>query len=489
MKILLVSPPNLRLFGLSNRNFPLGLGYLASALSSAGHECIIYNADFATSQARWGWTDAEKIMLEGNSGYNETLRDLKKPVWQEIKRVISDVSPDIIGITCMTSTMGAAINVARCAKTIDPKIKVIAGGVHPTILPDEVLLLPEVDIVIKGEGERAIIDVVDALSRNVLHRLPSAKRIGEKTIVEPDQKMLVENIDSISFPARGQLLNKDKYDRDSFGMLIGSRGCPFDCIFCSSHKMWGRKVRFRSAGNIVREIASVKKEFGTEFFEFVDDSFTLRKDIVYDLCSRLLSERLNVRWVCPTRVDLIDRHIVKEMKKSGCVRISLGIESGSEETLRRTHKHLTKDAIRNAIKIINEEGVKTMGYFIFGFPWENQHHVYETLDFIHEIDLDIVQYNFAVPLPGTELFKTLESEQRLPPHATPFEWSNFYQHSPRLSLFSSDLDEGVKKMLVEETKRRLGHYSMVKWRMRQGLHGLSFYRRVIKNCIKSLCEK
>jgi pyruvate-formate lyase-activating enzyme len=454
MKILLVYPPWLRLFGLSSTYFPLNLGYLAAELRKHGYETIIYDGDFDSSNKTDSFIDAEKIMTSNFKRYMAILQDLDHPIWQKLRQIIETVGPDIVGITSMTAAYGSAINVAKCAKWVNKDIVVILGGVHPTLLPEQTIKEPEVDIVVIGEAEIKIPKLVAAIEKKDLSSIGYQYRNG-KYIVNSMPGSAIEDINSLEFPARDLLLNVKDFPASAFGTLMASRGCPFQCIFCSSHKMFGRKVRFRTAPNIIEEILTVHRIFGTVDFHFEDDTFTLKKDLILEFCKCLKEEDMKISWSCPTRVDFITPEIVREMKSAGCSTISLGIESGSEETLNRIRKNITLNQIRNAVKIIKDAGIRVMGYFVFGFPWETEEHFKMTLDFIEELDMDIIQHNFAVPLPGTELYEIVESGGILPPHETPIDWSHFYQHSPRLP-FSKMIDQKSKASIMEYIETRIG---------------------------------
>lgn len=431
MKILLIYPPWLRLFGLSMPDFPLNVGYLAAELRKNGHEAVIYNADFDLSSKGDSFVDTETVIMSNYNRYMAILRDLRHPIWQELRETIEALVPDVVGITSMTATYGSAINVAKCVKQVNEDIIVILGGVHPSVLPEDVIKEPEVDLVVRGEGEVTLVKLIEAIKKKALSSI-GIQYGNDKYVINPMAESTIADIDLLGFPARDLLLNSESFPPNAFGSLIGSRGCPFHCIFCFSHKMWGRKVRFRTACNIVEEIVAVKETFGTYRFHFQDDTFTLRKDLVLEFCKRLKGEGINLKWSCPTRVDFIDAEIIGEMKSAGCSTISLGIESGSEDTLKRIKKGITIEQVRSAVKMIKDEGILVRGYFIFGFPWETKEHITMTLNLIEELDLDIIQYNFAVPLPGTELYQMIESQGMLPPHKTALEWSQFYQHSPLL---------------------------------------------------------
>ncbi|MGD2279307.1 MAG: radical SAM protein, partial [Candidatus Omnitrophota bacterium] len=207
----------------------------------------------------------------------------------------------------------------------------------------------------------------------------------------------IEDLDNLPFPGWKHFKNAKDY------MIITSRGCPYDCVFCMQAS--GKKVRKRSSGKVIEEIENVLKERKPERFLFYDETFTLDKRKVHELCDLLIKKGLNkkIKWSVTTRVDAVDRDILGKMKQAGCDHIEFGVESGNEEMLKRIKKGITKQQAEKAVSLAKEMGFHTEGAFILGHPHENMKTALETIDFAAKLNPDIVQLGIMVPYPGTEV--------------------------------------------------------------------------------------
>jgi len=392
-KVLLISPPWYRIFGGSSFASPLGLCYIAAVLEEHGYDVVIYNADFKNN--------LELISdREITARYDEYLRILKNinhPLWKEIQRVISYQSPDIVGISVTTAKYGSALNISHLVKIFDPKIPVVWGGVHPTILPEETIKNKDVDIVVRGEGEYTFLDLIENID-NLNDVLGITYKENDKIIHNPNRP-LIQNLDELPFPARHLLLEKENYPPEAFGNIFASRGCPYNCIFCASHKVWTRKVRYRSPENVVDEIKYIQKTFKTHHFRFEDDSFTINKKWVYEICNLLIKEKLNIQWTTETRADIVTDDLIKKMKLAGCKNITIGVESGNEKILKKIKKGITIEQIKNANKILKQNGVGLSAFFMIGFPWETKREINNTISLMKELDPSIAVFSVATPYP------------------------------------------------------------------------------------------
>jgi len=182
-----------------------------------------------------------------------------------------------------------------------------------------------------------------------------------------------------------------------------SRGCPFDCIYCLTPTISGRKARHRSTENIIGELKECIDKFGIRDFFFRADTFTINRDRVIDLCKRILDDGLNIVWAANSRVDTIDAGRLEWMKKAGCTMVALGIESGSEESLKTMKKGTTVEQAREAVALCRKNKMKTYGFYLIGFPWEDERHINDTLDLALELDCDFNEIHIATPYEGTGL--------------------------------------------------------------------------------------
>ena len=230
-KVLLISPPWYRIFGGCSDSSPLGLCYIAAILEKHGYNVSVYNADYKTDLQP---TSVVELTAKYDT-YLRTLNDMNHPLWKEVGAVISKQSPDIVGISVMTAKYGSALNVSRLVKDFDPDIPVVWGGVHPTILPDETMKNKDVDIVVRGEREYTFWELIENLESLDKVLGITYKENGE--IIHKPNRPLIENLDELPFPARHLILEKENYHPEAFGNIFASRGCPYNCIFCASHKV------------------------------------------------------------------------------------------------------------------------------------------------------------------------------------------------------------------------------------------------------------
>lgn len=410
MNILLIDPPFYRFFHYYNRYFPLGLSYLAATLKKAGHRVTIYDADCNRHSKGMDYTR----LPEKYRTYLRELKNPENPVVKEVSEIFVKYQPDMVGITVMTPKAASAFTVAALAKRYHKDCTVVFGGPHATLKSDEILSdCKDVDFVVRGEGEAALLDLVNALDAKrsghsqLLHgnfnRVDGLSYRRGDAIVHNSTQRFADNLDDIPFPAREMLLGTDTYTSEDMGLLMGSRGCPYHCSYCAT-QIWTRKVRYRSLENIIEEIRYVQQRYGTRQFTFKDDSFTVNRKRVMEFCHLLTDGGTKINWDCNTRVDLVDRELLKTMKKAGCNSIKVGVESGSERILKLMDKGITLESIKEASKLFRKAGIHWTSYFMMGIPTETREDIQKTVDLLHEIKPSFASIGVYEPFPGTRLF-------------------------------------------------------------------------------------
>lgn len=368
----------------------LGLLYIAAVLERAGYEVSVNNIH------DYEWKNIE----------NTPQRYIEKLV---------DKSTDLIGFTCLTPQFPKYKFLARQIKEKFPEIPIVVGGVHPTALPYGVLRENETDFIVIGEGEETMLEFCERLNEG--RSLQDCRGIGYKQnngelIINPPRP-LIQNLDSLPFPAR-HLIPYDKYITGSSirgywsnrgASTMVSRGCPFNCIYCSSHLMFGRKVRYRSPQNVILEIKQLKDEYKIDSLWFMDDTFTVNKKYVTEFCDLLREEGIDIKWSCQSRVDtVVDKELLHKMKKAGCVQIELGVESGSDKVLKALKKGFTVSQVVLAFKLIKEAGIRPLATFMLGNPSEDYSDIRRTRDLVKQIKPAYAQFFITTPYPGTELY-------------------------------------------------------------------------------------
>jgi len=379
------APPEDGAWYLGKRLPPIGLMYVAAALEKAGFEVQ---------------------MLDNYL--------MKKPI-DEIKQLVINLNPQIIGITCGSATYTRCIETARAIKEVLPICKIVVGGWHASYVPDSLLENPEIDYVVMGEGERAITQLATCIINGNEPAAISIAGVAFKrqgiNIKNPPK--FIENIDEIPFPAR-HLLPLELYDRTIEYLSVKpadvmsiSRGCVYDCGFCETKKLWGNICRAFSPQRVIDEIRDLQSKYGTKGLYFINDNFTLRKNQTIELCNLMIKNKLDLEWVCDTRVDLVNQELLENMSKAGCKTVWFGVESGSQRVLKRIGRNTTLEQIENAFKLCRKNEIKTACSFMLGVPDETLKDMEASLKFAKKINPDWCLFNVFIANPDSKLYQEL----------------------------------------------------------------------------------
>ncbi len=354
---------------------------------------------------------------------------------------LKEFRPDYLLVNVATPTFKNDISVTSVAKEICPNIVTIAkGAAFLTIAFEAMYFAKELDIVIQGEAEDTL--------KEILEGKPSHEILGiyyrdDIRVKYTGARPFVEDLDSIPFPAR-HLVDNSIYRRPDTGEVQAvvkvSRGCPFHCFFCLATPVSGAKVRKRSPQNIVDEIRECVEKYGIKNFLFWSDIFNIDKEWVMELCQLIIDSGLDITWSANTRADTADEEIAAMMYKAGCRLVSIGVESGSQEMLDKMGKRITLDDVRLTVKIFKKFGFKIYNYFVIGLPWETKDTVEDTIDFAIELDSDFISFYTATPLPGTKFYEYAK-EHKLIDSDTSFKSAYFY---PSVNTHSLTKDEVFK---------------------------------------------
>ena len=412
---------------------PLGLGYIASSLQQAGYtvhllDCTFMKRDEALSQALA--TGAE-----------------------------------VVGIYCMVTLVEDCLWFARRLR--DQCRLLIAGGPLPTC--DPLPFLDDFDVVVRGEGEQTLIELLSAWEEGtdwscvaglVYRNQAFAREAGEAGHLETTVRPFHKDLDRLPFPPR-QLFPNESYIRFgkkkygySITTVMSTRGCPFHCEFCSN-VVFGGTYRVRSPGNVVDEIEEALA-LGYDRIAFADDVFTLNRRRVLAVCAEIKKRGLQFQWECLGRVDTLDYATAVEMKTAGCARIYFGIESGNDRILKLMKKEITTAQARNAVEAAHQAGLEVGAFFILFYPGETDETVLETLRFATSLPLDYLGLTMPYPLPGTALYERVKNQifRAWRPEDS-LLWSHVLIYDSEFSEFKMWF--GILKGHVQfETRRRLG---------------------------------
>lgn len=334
---------------------------------------------------------------------------------QEFAQQVHGLGPRLALLETSTPSIEFELQTAAAIKEWSPGTFVALLGSHVTRYHRETVAEnPAVDAVLRGEFEYTAADLARALQNGgpLDSVLGLTFRDTEGAVRANNDRPLLEPLDQMPFPARhivkGEGYRAGIYSGGRPTSMVSSRGCPYRCTFCLwPDTLYGHDFRARSAANVVDEIEQAVRTFGHDEIYFDDDTFTIDRQRVLDIC-RLIQERglhKQVEWIAQCRVDTVDREVLGAMKAANCGYILFGVESGSPEMLKKMRKGITVDKVRAAFKLTRELGIKTQAFFLFGIPGETQETIRQTIEFAKELNASSTQFAIAIPHPGTALYE------------------------------------------------------------------------------------
>lgn len=356
---------------------PLGIAYVGASLLKDGHKVKLIDCD---AEPDW---------------------------WQKIARTCRSFKPELVGFYAMTWTFRQDNEILGKIKKILPQVKSVVGGPNVSSFPKESLEYGDFNFAVKGEGEIAAVELVEALEgKRKFSSVDGLIWRNNKKIVQNKDRVLIKDLDSLPFPAWDLLPVKNYYDvftkHSHFVTILTTRGCPYRCTFCDRKNRMGRGWRRRSPENIIEEMKSVHKKYGISEFMFFDDNFIVDRDWVMDFCQKV--EGLGFVWEVRARVDMVDLPLLKAMKKGGCYRIRYGMESADNQSLKLIQKDITVEQIKKAAKVSHQAGIEIFAYFMLGLPKETEAKMLKTLNLTVEIDPDFVLLSKTILIPGSDMF-------------------------------------------------------------------------------------
>lgn len=321
--------------------------------------------------------------------------------------------PYIFGISALTASIHRGYEIAKLLKGLYPECVIIIGGIHPTVLPEEVLAHSEIDLVVRGEGEEVLDQLYEGIKSgrdvSILRGL-SFRRDGR--IVHNPDAALPELSKLPRFPYE---LFESHGERYSFGFIASSRGCPYDCIFCSQRSISGQRFRYVPTEIVIEEMELLLGRLGQTHINFVDDNFTANRPRVRQLCEEMIRRGYNKKatFDCQTRADAVNEEVLGLLRQAGFRLINFGLETASERLMVLLNKKETVQQNIEAVRMAKKFGFGVSGTFIFGLPTETRKDRWDAYRLAKELDLDYVRFNNATPYPGTRLFEIAQEEKRL----------------------------------------------------------------------------
>jgi anaerobic magnesium-protoporphyrin IX monomethyl ester cyclase len=412
MKIILINPYPKNSEGINEATIypPIGLAYLASYLRQEGF------SDIRIIDANIRRIENERLL--------ETLK-LENPA--------------IVGVHLNVVLGGSGVELCRMIKKALPS-RVFVGGPLVSSNPVEMLKLSEAEAAVIGEGEVCFAEICRGAD---LASLPGvAYWRGGEVVVNPPAP-LIANLDDLPFPAYDLLppfgMYKSRARKKPLGVILTSRGCPYQCTFCNS-SVFGKKFRARSPENVLRELDMLVNDFGIRQLDILDDNFTMdipRAEAILDgIIARKYKLLINLQN--GVRADRIDESIIRKMKLAGVFKAGIGVESGDERILASIKKRLSLEKVKEAFRMFRKAGILTSAFFIIGFPEDTRESIEKTIDFAIEADPTVCNFALLLPFPGTEMYRELKAAGRLKDpdllfYDTGFLASKVYHTSPTLT--------------------------------------------------------
>lgn len=338
--------------------------------------------------------------------------------YKEIIEEVRKFRPDVIGLSAVTPTIAKTAKLASMIKDTYPSLPIVIGGPHVTALPEPTLLdYLSFDYGVIGEGEETAVDLVEALSAE---RIPAdvpgiAFRENGKISFTHGRQPL-ENLDTLPFPAWDLLDGFPfryhpavfKYKKLPSTHIVSARGCPHKCIFCDT-SAFGHRIRFHSPEYVLEMVNYLVKDFKIKEIIFEDDQFLIQKERVEKICRGFLKYKGGISWCCSGRVNYVDNSaLLKLMKRSGCWQINYGIESGNQKILDFAQKAISLDQVEKAVRLTQEAGILSKGYFILGLPYETEETMAKSIQFAKRLPLQDVSVFMLTPFPGSEMYNMAE---------------------------------------------------------------------------------
>jgi radical SAM superfamily enzyme YgiQ (UPF0313 family) len=328
---------------------------------------------------------------------------------------IKEMAPDVVGINCDLISIDNVAKIVKRLRAAD--IPTIVGGPEVSIHPQDTFEFVSPDICVYGEGELTMLEFCKIMRERGVDRAALGEVEGivyssdERIVVNPPRR-LMEDLDILPFMPL-HLFAMDKYSRkspdgmDSTDLICTSRGCPFKCAFCSNEYVWGKKVRAMSPSRVVDEIEYLMNKWGTKVVYFREDNFTVQRKRALAICDEILARKLDIKWICESRVDVVDDELLWKMKSAGCYSIWFGVESGSQRVLDMLDKGITVEQTESAFKLCRKYGIKPGASAMFGIPGEKKDEMMQTYRLLRRIK---PSYFFIAPflgIPGSRMYDTI----------------------------------------------------------------------------------
>jgi radical SAM superfamily enzyme YgiQ (UPF0313 family) len=455
MKAALIRPPEVNPYWNATRP-SLGISYIASYLESNGIQVKIFDANYNT------WTDHQTVEF------------------------VAAYKPDIIGLSSMTHEISMAHTIASLLRLRLPNAPTVIGGCHITALPKETLKeFINFTYGIYGEGEQTLLALVRAIQDGTEDGLSAINglvyRGTHDIIVNPARDRLSsQELDALPYPAFHQYYKDTQLltGKDDCYVMISSRGCPYNCVFCM--QVLGREVRRRSAENVVQEMEYAIDHYSAHTIYFLDEILLFNDQLTYDTLELMIQRKIpnRIQWRGLTRVNLVSEKLIKKAKEAGCFSLEIGIESGSDEILKRINKRITVKQAEEAVKIIKKAGISVEANFILGHPYETLETVKATINLAARLNPNMIAIGVMTPYPGTKIYEMAQNGEGGYRLLTK-DWTKYDKYGGR----ALELDGLPLKELEKWQRKGLLNFYLKNFRFLDLFKFILTYRRAIINLL------
>jgi radical SAM superfamily enzyme YgiQ (UPF0313 family) len=359
---------------------------------------------------------AHLAAVAGEAGCETELCDMSfsRDPFGDLARKLESFAPDLVAISIVTPQLRAAVDVSKIVRDCSPDSLLMLGGPHATVMPEDTLERTGADLVYSGEGEVAFAHILET---GEWTRLQGACFRSDGELIRNPGLLLTENLDDILPPDRS-IFDMETYFAHWYSMdrvnprlrgtsVMGARGCPFACTFCQPtlSEIFGSAMRKRSPEGIVKELSGLKEEYGIDSFMFEDSTFIIDSKWVHRICDLLLERRLDLKWCCNVRADLLTGELLDHMYEAGLRKVNIGVESASQRVLDEIYnKQITVEGVRRALALCKERKIFVQGYFMLGAPGESMEEMRKTVEFAAENPFDDALFDITTPFPHTVLW-------------------------------------------------------------------------------------
>jgi len=454
---------------------------------------LISLATFAQTKTNWSVSILDLYSL--NQGRRTQQEDqfvfgLSDP--KRIHDLIKNSFADVVGISCnFTSSAQAAFDIASISAQALPDAQIIMGGTHVSLDAKNTLQQNcDVDFIVIGEGELTFVELLLAIEQQKDFKKVDGLALRDKEqVIVTAPRQLIRNLDILPIPDRGYIdiefykkINKKvfqfSYNNPNLTMMA-SRGCPFNCVFCSTKVMWTNKWRTFSPNRILEEMLYLKEQFGVKEITFNDDQFIGNKNHLSKLCDLLIRHKLELTFFVSNGVSiwLLDIDLLKKMKRAGFYRLGLPIETGKEKTMKYIKKPVDIHSIYPIVEAAHKEGFWTYANIIIGFPFETKKDIFDTIDFVCSSPLDFTIFLVAQPLEGTEMYRHFKDTGLL---KTRKRCGSFYFHMfDTTHLKASEIQALQQKATIQFIKKRALTYTQPQYLRKNVLPKIKSFRDVL----------